>query len=337
MTEKRILFLNDSPTLAELLWCDRARERAARYGFRVEIPEAEKPDWPRLLAEADGVITSWGSPVCTPELLAHAPRLRILGHAAGSVAAVTRAETYDLDLAILTANAMMAVTVAEWSLLMTLMAQRKLPLYAKLRAGERCRWENRHDFRDLGSTRIAVWGMGDITRAYLQRLRPLEPGGVIVYSRHADEAELAELGATRAAAFEELLENADILHCLAGMTPANCRRLGAPELARMKDGATVINAGRARLIDNEALFREVQSGRLNTILDVFEEEPLPEDFPFNDLPNAILTPHAAAASGRERYVPYLLDQFDRFFRGETPEGLVDKQRYFTMTDETCGK
>lgn len=87
------------------------------------------------------------------------------------------------------------------------------------------------------------------------------------------------------------------------MTPRNCRKLDAARLALLKDGSTVINPGRARLIDNEALFREVRSGRLSAILDVFEEEPLPPDSPWYALPGAILTPHSGAGCGRERTCP----------------------------------
>ena len=71
---KKILFMNGNSRLIRALWSAECDEKAARYGFEVAIPARDRDlpaeTWPQLLPEYDGVITSWGSPVCTAELLA---------------------------------------------------------------------------------------------------------------------------------------------------------------------------------------------------------------------------------------------------------------------------
>ncbi len=73
-------------------------------------------------------------------------------------------------------------------------------------------------------------------------------------------------------------------------------------LARLPQGAHVLNVGRGPIVDEQALIESLRSGHLGgAYLDVFEEEPLPADSPLWDLPNVILTPHDSAASrGNER-------------------------------------
>ena len=130
MLEKRILFLSLYQKLAERFWTPENRALAHEYGFDIVIPAAAgdlfNPDWRSLMRGCDGLITSWRSPVCTREFLSPVPEVKIIGHAAGSVVAVADESTFLTDVKVTTANTVMAELVAEWSLMMTLIAQRNL-------------------------------------------------------------------------------------------------------------------------------------------------------------------------------------------------------------------
>ena len=90
--------------------------------------------------------------------------------------------------------------------------------------------------------------------------------------------------------------------------------------------------------DPEApLLRELASGRLHAVLDVFTQEPLPEDSELFQYPNLIMTPHNAGFPGRELFVPFLLQQFERYFQGLQPEGMIPPERFEAMTDESLAK
>lgn len=340
MSGQRLLFMHHSHELTQMFWTPECDQLAQKYGFTVDVPARDGDitvdDWAKRADGCDGVITTWGSPMCNQAFLTRAPAIKIIGHAAGSAAAVTDASTYQTPVTVVTANLVMAQTVAEWSMMMTLIAQRRLTSYAKLRPGEKCNWDLRFGFADISQTVVGIWGMGDITRAFLKLLQPFGPKQILIYSEHTPEEVITNAGAVKAASFEALLQTSDMVHCLAGMTPNNLRKLDAAKLSLLRDGSTLINAGRARLIDNASLQRELAAGRISAILDVFEEEPLPPDSPWHRLDNVILTPHAAGGSGQHKYVPYILEIFARFFAGNTDFPQIDGKRFATMTNEKCG-
>ena len=79
-------------------------------------------------------------------------------------------------------------------------------------------------------------------------------------------------------------------------TPETYRMLGAEQFSWLQDGAVFINTARTHPIDEAALLAELQSGRISAALDVFEQEPLPDDSPFRQLDNVIISPHMSAVT-----------------------------------------
>ncbi len=337
---KKILFMTASQRLTKMFWNEVCEKKAAEYGFEVDIPAADgdltNPDWPKMAVGYDVIVTTWGSPVCTEAFLTGAPTVKVVGHCAGSAAAVVDETTYNPDVKITTSNPVMAEAVAEWSLMATQLAQRDMLRYATLRPGDVMDWPRGASMQDIKKMTIGLWGMGDTTRHLLKFLAPLRPGRILVASDHCPEEELAALGAQKAP-LEQLLRESDVFHCLVGVNDKNYMRIGAAEFAMMKDGATFVNGGRARLTDEAALIAALQTKRINAILDVFYEEPLPAGSPFYELDNVILTPHDAGFTGRDRFFPFLLDEFNRFFNGEKMQSEISKSRFLTMTNERLRK
>ena len=320
-----VYYLTNDPNRKEMLWSSKIDETLQRYNFRLTDN----------IEETQGLITTWGAPLLTEEWLSKMPDLRIVGHAAGSVRPIATQELFQKNIALFSANPLLAETVSEWAVLATLMLQRRVLNYSKLRAGEHARWGGYQSFRDIHDTVIGIWGFGDIAKAYIRRIRAFEPAKILVYSGHASEEELAASGAVKAQSFEELLENSDQLHCLTGQTPQNLGMLNAEKLRLLRDGAEIVNCGRPGLMDYDALFNECKSGRLTAMLDVLPGDPAKEPVPLDELPNVIITPHCAGASGRKRYIPWILEQFSKFFNGETNiPGTVTAERTLTMTIET---
>lgn len=335
----RVLFINDSDELARVLWPDEAFRLAGGYGFQVEIPKVKGPgpvDWASMAKGFDAFISSWGSPKVDGALLDAASGLKLLGHAAGSVNAVASEELFARGVKVATANPVMAEAVAEWSLMATLLASRKLQSYSSLFGLSPLRWHDGAKARDMRSMTIGIWGLGDISSKLLRLLRPLNPRRILVCSKHAAPEALEEFGA-EAVSLETLLCESDAIHLLAAMTGENLGRIGARELGMIKDGATLINAGRARLTDEQELLSALSEKRFDAILDVYHKEPLDDGSPLLALDNVLLTPHNAGGPGRELYVPFILEEFDRFFKGETMKSEISLARYKTMTDEALAR
>ena len=116
----------------------------------------------------------------------------------------------------------------------------------------------------------------------------------------------------------------------APQTPQTVGLFDGATLDRMRADAWLINVGRGPIVDTDALVARLSDGRLGgAALDVFEEEPLPPGHPLWSLPNAILTPHVAAASEliAGRHLDLLTDNVRRFADGRPLRNVVDKRQY----------
>jgi phosphoglycerate dehydrogenase-like enzyme len=118
---------------------------------------------------------------------------------------------------------------------------------------------------------------------------------------------------------DTLLTRSDVVVIAAPLTNETVNMIGAPQLARMKQGALLINVGRAKIVDHVALTEALHSRRLGgASLDVFHQEPLPADDPLWSAPNVLLTPHTSGfRQGHwDDVIDLFADNIDRFRRGE---------------------
>jgi glyoxylate reductase len=99
----------------------------------------------------------------------------------------------------------------------------------------------------------------------------------------------------------ELLSRADCLLVLAPLTAQTRGMIGSTALGQMKRGAYLVNAARGPLVDSDALYDALASGRLaGAAVDVVEPEPLPPDHRLLTLPNFFVTPHIGTATVETR-------------------------------------
>lgn len=254
-----------------------------------------------VIGEYDGLITGWGSPRLTDEVLNAASRLRIVAHSAGSVKAYIPEAVLKRGIMVSSAAIAMSPAVAEFSLILVFLGLRPVHHYDHgMRHGRRT-WDNAAVTglgRELAGAQIGVVGAGGIGRIFIRQLKALgaDPW---VFDPYLAEAAAAELGA-RKVTLDTLMTECPIVVNHAPTTPETHHMIGKRELGLMGDGGYLVNTARSWVIDQEALLAELQTGRLRAALDVFDHEPLPLDHPLRSLPNVILTPHVAGAT-REGY------------------------------------
>jgi glyoxylate reductase len=135
---------------------------------------------------------------------------------------------------------------------------------------------------------------------------------VLYAQRRRVETELAEWRE-----LDDLLREADVVSLHTPLTAETRGLLSTERLALVRDGATVVNTARGAVVDEDALVRELVSGRISAGLDVFVHEP---DVPraLRDLPNVVLTPHIASATTETRaaMTRVLVDNVLALERGE---------------------
>ena len=146
------------------------------------------------------------------------------------------------------------------------------------RMRDRCRWQNP---RLIGLGRIGA-RMASYGRALGMK--------VLAWSQNLTTQAAAAAGAVRTEK-DELFSLADVVSLHLVLSERSRGIVGATDLARMKQGAILVNTARAPLVDENALIAAVQSGRIIAALDVFYREPLSPDHPLARAPNVVLTPH----------------------------------------------
>lgn len=264
------------------------------------------------------VITGWGSPKLNLEALAAAPNLEIVAHAAGTVRPYVDESAWASGIRVTHAADVIAEAVAEYTIGAILLGLRGfIEHQATLRAGG---WKQSSGGSNVGGLlaerRVGVVAASMVGRRVIPLLRAFTPD-VVLYDPFVDEQEAAELG-VQLADLDTLMRTSDVVTLHAPILPETHHMIGRRELDLMKPGALFVNCARAWLVDQDALLEILAAGRIEAVLDVFDDEPLPADSPFRDLPNAVLTPHIAGFTleTRARQMGRMVDEIARHFAGE---------------------
>jgi phosphoglycerate dehydrogenase-like enzyme len=284
------------------------------------------------LAGCEIVVTGWGTPTFTDEVLAAAANLKLIAHSAGSIKTMLPPAVFERGIAVTHAAGAIAPAVAEMTILLILLSLRQVhKLDRQMKGGGD--WAAGKTLglgRELAGSRVGVVGAGYTGRCVIKLLAALA-AEVWVYDPYLSAERAAELG-VRTATLDELLASCPIVTLQAPPTQETYRMIGAHELRLLQDGAIFINTARSHLVDQEALLAELRSGRIQAALDVFDQEPLPPDHPLRRLENVILTPHVAGASrqARLRQGQAVVEEIGRFLAGEPLRYRVTGDMLATM-------
>ena len=271
------------------------------------------------------LVTGWGCPLLDAEVLDRLPSVRFMAHAAGTVRGIVTDVFWERGITVTSAAAANAVPVAEFTFAAIVMLGKEV-----------CGIRDRHrqargatavvDHASVGNRglRIGIIGASTIGRLVIERLRTLDVE-VIVADPYLDDAEATDLGAARVE-LNDLLATSDVVSVHAPALPSTHHLLDAAALARMRDGAWLLNTARGSLVDTAALETEVLSGRLSAFIDTPDPEPLPSESPLYDLPNVVLTPHIAGSLGNEvgRMGELAVTEVERYVGGEAPLHPVNR-------------
>lgn len=278
---------------------------------------ADKAALIALLPTADACITGWDVAPLDADVVAAAPKLRAVAHAAGSVKRFVSDAVWARGIQVTSAAPALARDVAETTVgLMIVGAKRIWPLAEHVRAGgwrESPAWPS----RELHSSVVGLIGASNVGRHVIELLRPFQTT-VLLYDPYVDASEAERLGVEKVD-LAELARRADIVSVHAPSTPGTYHMLDRAFLAAMKDDAVLINTARGALIDEPALIDVLGKGRFFAFLDVTDPEPPALDSPLRRLPNVVVTPHLAGCiDDCSRLGEMAVEELRRFFAGEPP-------------------
>ena len=180
-----------------------------------------------------------------------------------------------------------------------------------------CFWDTPQ--MELAGKTLGIIGFGRIGQA-VAKLAKAFGMRVITHSRtqkDSSDAEFVDL--------ETLVRQSDVISLHCPLFPENTKMVNGVFLAKMKDGAFLINTARGGLVDEEALANALASGKLaGAAVDVVTEEPMKEYNPLLTAPNCIITPHIAWApkESRQRLLDCCVENIRAFIQGK-PRNVVN--------------
>jgi phosphoglycerate dehydrogenase-like enzyme len=231
---------------------------------------------------------------------------------------------------ITNSRGMSADTIGEHVLAVTLALFRRLP--HAFRSQQAREWAQDAiglaGHRSLSGSRVLIVGLGAIGGAVAGRMHALG-ARVIGVRRHGASGGPVEgvAGIETPDRLHALLPHADVVVISAPHTRDTRKLIGRAELEAMRPDAVLVNVSRGQLVDEAALIAALESNRIGAAaLDVFNDEPLPQDSPFWRLPNVLITPHTSGfrSDHWDAATTLFADNLRRFEAGQPLRNVVDK-------------
>lgn len=221
------------------------------------------------------------------------------------------------------------VSIAEHIVMLSLMLMRQMHVF--FRKSISCEWGKPLPQKSLKDCRITVLGTGDIGSSFARRAKAFEPKSIVSVCRSGKCSESSFDKIYRIDEFNEVLRETELLvMCLPGTTETE-GVLSKERMGILPQGAYIVNVGRGSAIDESALIENLENEKLaGAALDVFANEPLPEESPLWTTKNLIITPHVAGNLTLDytldKNVEMFCENLVNYAEGRPLKHVVDKVR-----------
>jgi microcystin synthetase protein McyI len=299
----------------------------------VEIVRLSNPDRETLLRAVKGVhgIIPRGTKV-TAEVIAQADVLEVVATPSAGYDHIDVDACSERGIPVVNNTGLNAVSVAEHTIGLMVGLSKAIPLTDQLlrRGG----WKTRLPYTweqigmEIDGRTIGIIGVGNVGSRLAQRVRAAFNMTVLGYDPYVSREKMQECGATKVDDLDAMLPQVDFLSIHAPYTKETYHIIGAPQLAKMKRTAYLINCARGPLVDEQALIEALRQKVIaGAALDVFEPEPALDSNPLFQMTNVIVTPHLAGVTkeAAKRMAIGAAEQTLQVLRGERPPRLVNPE------------
>ncbi len=306
-------------------------EYLAEIARRVELlagplTQEELAARPELMADVEVIFSGWGAPRLDSVFLEAAPKLRAVFYGAGTIRYFTTDAFWARGITISSAYAMNAVPVAEFTLAATLLSLKNV-WQSALGARALGRFPERSRCAGAFGSKIGLISLGMIGRLVRERLRPFDLE-VLAFDPFMTAEQATVLG-VEMVSLDEIFRQCDVVSLHTPWLKSTEGMIQGRHFEMMKPRSTFLNTARGAVVKEQEMI-EVLTRRpdLTALLDVTYPEPPAPDSPLWKLPNVILTPHIAGSQDREcrRMGRLMLDEFDRWSRGENLKWAISKEK-----------
>ncbi len=304
---------------ARVLVCDAIAEDGVKaleeFGAQVDVRLGMSPEeLISVIGEYDAVVVRSETKI-TAEAIAAAKRLQIIGRAGIGVDNIEVDAATERGILVLNAPTGNIISAAEHTIALMLALARNVPqANASLKGGK---WDRKRFMGvELRGKTLGIIGLGQVGSEVARRARGLEMQ-VVGYDPFLPEERARVLG-VKVIPLEDLLGQSDFISVHTTLTEGTRGLIGAEQLAMMKPTVRIINTARGGIIDEEALYRAVEEGRIaGAAVDVFVHEPAVGN-KLVESDRIVVTPHlgASTAEAQERVAVDVAEQIIAHLKGE---------------------
>ena len=262
------------------------------------------------------------------EILAKCGHLRWIQSGSAGIERFLIPEIIDSALILTNSSGIHRIQMAEHTLSMMLTFARQMHLAIRAQIeGRWARYELWPGIDELYGKTCGIVGYGDVGQEVAARCRPFGMRIIACDLQFPIDTELD--GRYPPEELHTLLQASDYVVLAVPATPKTEKMISSDELRIMKPTAYLINVARGTVIDEEALIRALKAGEIaGAGLDVFVQEPLPDNHPFYNMENVIVFPHLGGVTPRywERGTDFFCQNLKRYLSGEPLINVVDKRK-----------
>ena len=298
----------------------------AEVAYHPDIPYAEVI---KMMAGCHALVTRSETKV-TREMIDAGRKLKVLARAAVGIGNIDVDYATEKGILVINTPGKNTNSAAELTLSLLLAAVRKVvPAHARMKE---LGWD-RHNFTgiELMGKTIGIIGLGNVGHRVARFCRAFDME-VLAYDPYISD-EVFERNHTHKVALETLVTDSDVISIHVPLTRETTNMLREEHFERMKHGVIVVNTARGGLINEKALLEALKSGKVSAAgIDTWEVEP-PQENPFRDLPNVVMTPHIGASTeeAQKRIAESIGEQTLRALRDEVVDYPVNMPRLKVLT------
>jgi len=262
-------------------------------GLKVDVKTGMTPEkLKKEIGKYDALVIRSATKV-TADLIASAKKLKVIGRAGSGLDNVDKVAATKQGIVVMNTPGGNTITTAEHTVALLLAIARKIPqATASMKEGK---WEKKK-FQgvELYNKTLGIIGLGNIG-SHVAKMALGMGMNIITYDPFLNEEKAKTLGVT-VVELDELFKKSDFITNHIPLTNETKYLINAKTIAKMKPGVRIVNAARGGVVDEEALYKALKSGKVAAAaLDVFETEP-PSNSPLFELDNFVCTPHLGAST-----------------------------------------
>ncbi len=292
-------------------------------GFEVEVNTGLSPeDLQKTIKGVDGLVIRSATKV-TPELLAAADTLKVVGRAGTGLDNVDIPAATEKGVVVMNTPGQNSNAAAELAMGHIFALSRNIARgHQGVKGGK---WEKKKlRGREVKGKTLGIVGMGNIGRILAELAKGVKMN-VIGFDPYLSDEDIQARGA-EPVSFDDLVARADYISIHVPKTKETAGLFGAETLAKMKEGSYLVNCARGGIVDEAALCDALENGPLSgAALDVYEVEPVPADARIIFADDVVCTPHLGASTfeAQVNVAVAVARQMSAFLKGGKPEFAVN--------------